>query len=461
MLKPLLNQTNSPPSRLSYFLRGCGLALLFSFVELVIFAPLVTLAQVYVFDSALALTCIQLLLCFVIGVYVGQFKWLSRTGYEVLVCVAAGYGLSFVFQMDPLLVALSAAISALLVYRGIRYTKDGRFSLYPPGVFVISGVMYFIGVPIMTRVELMHPYKIALNGLGFATLILFFFITNRSQLLVATLAGNHRAAASSLSQTVKRSSRIWLIGFIGVIAAVAYFQQVKQALMRLLHGILAWLLGLMSSEEPPAVPEASPSAPPPMVLPPVEPHEPGWFGILMQYLVQIVGYVLIIALILGCLYLILMKLAPALLSFIRRFWKRSLRREQGDTSDDGYTDEKEALLDWRELPNLWWRKASSKLWPSSARGLSWSQLPNNQERIRYLYRVLIRQASKSGYTFKRTLTPNETGWELTNQTQLAEGSVHALTTAYNRVRYGRETVTDEELAQVLQSLDPNIRNQLK
>lgn len=460
MLKPLLNQTNSPPSRLSYFLRGCGLALLFGFVELVIFAPLVTLSQVYAFDSVLGSTCIQLLLSFVIGAYFGQLKWLSRKGYEFLVCVAAGYGLSYVFQLEPLHVALSAAISALLVYRGIRYTKDGWISLYSPGVFVISGVMYFIGVPIMTRVELMHPYKIAFNGLGFATLILYFFIMNRAQLLVATLAGNDRAAASSLSQTVKRSSRIWLIGFIAVIAAVAYFQQVKQALMRLLRGILAWLLGLMSSEEPPAVPEASPSAPPPMELPPATPHEPGWFGILMQYLVQIVGYVLVIALILGCLYLILMKLAPALLSFIRRFWKRSLRREQGDATD-GYTDEKEALLDWRELPNLWWRKASSRLWSTSNREPSWSQLPNNQERIRYLYRVLIGQASKSGYTFKRALTPNETGWELKHQTQLAEASVHVLTTAYNRVRYGREAVSDEELAHVLQTLDPSIRNQLK
>ncbi|CAN7752016.1 DUF4129 domain-containing protein [Paenibacillus sp. LjRoot56] len=460
MLKPLLNQTNSPPSRLSYFLQGCGLAFLFGFVELVIFAPLVTLSQVYVFDSSLGLTCIQLLLSFVIGAYLGQLRWLSRKGYEFLVCVAAGYGLSYVCQMEPLHVALGAAIGALLVYRGIRYTKDGWHSLYPPGVFVISGVMYFIGVPIMTRVELMLSYKIALNGLGFATLILFFFITNRSQLLVATLAGNDRAAASSLSQTVKRSSRIWLIGFIAVIAAVGYFQQVKQALMRLLHGTLAWLLGLMSSEEPPAVPEASPSAPPPMELPPATPHEPGWFGILMQYLVQIIGYVLVIALILGCLYLILMKLAPALLALIRRFWKRSLRREQGDTTD-GYTDEKEALLDWREIPNLWWRKASSKLWSTSNREPSWSQLPNNQERIRYLYRGLIGQASKSGYTFKRALTPNETGWELTHQTQLAEASVHTLTTAYNRVRYGRESISDEELAQVLQTLDPSIRNQLK
>ncbi|OAS23696.1 DUF4129 domain-containing protein [Paenibacillus oryzisoli] len=460
MLKPLLNQTNSPPSRLSYILRGSGMALLFAIVELVIFAPLVTLSQVYVLDSALALTCIQLLLCFLIGAYVGQFKWLSRIGYEILVCVAAGYGLSYIFQMEPLHVALSAAISVLLVYRGIRYAKNGWFSLYPAGVFVISGVMYFIGVPIMTRVAIMLPYKITLNGLGFATLILFFFITNRTQLLVATLAGNDRAAASSLSQTVKRSSRIWLIGFIAVIAAVAYFQQVKQALLHLMRGILAWLLGLMASEEAPAVPEPSPSAPPPMELPPTAPHEPSWFGILMQYVVQIVGYVLVIALILGCLYLILMKLAPLLLSFIRRFWKRSLQREQGDTTD-GYTDEKETLLDWRELPNLWWRKASSKLWSTSNREPSWSQLVNNQERIRYLYRLLIGQASRGGYTFKRALTPNETGWELTHQTQLAETSVHALTTAYNRVRYGREAISDEELAQVLQTIDPSIRSQLK
>ncbi|MDR6555186.1 DUF4129 domain-containing protein [Paenibacillus qinlingensis] len=460
MLKPLLDQTHSRPNHLYAILRTYGIALLFGFVELISFAPLVILAQVYALDSTLVITCIQVLLCYVIGAYFGHFTWLSRKGYEHLICIAVGFGLSYFFQLSLLHTALGAAIGALLVYRGIRYTKDGWSSQYTPGIFVISGVMYFIGVPIMTRVEMIQPYQLALNGLGFGTLILYFFITNRTQLLVATLAGNDRDAASSLSQTVKRSSRIWLIGFIAVIAAVGYFQQIKQGLTNLLLGMVAWLLGLMSSEAPPEVPVASPSAPPPMAFPPAPPDEPGWFDILMQVIAQVIGYIFVIALVLLCLYLLLKKLGPALFSFLRRFWKQSLRNEQGDTSD-GYSDEKEALLDWKELPQLWWRKASSALWPNSQRDPSWSQLPNNQERVRYLYRVLIGQASKSGYSFKRALTPNETGWELTHQTPLAEASVQALTSVYNRVRYGREAISDEELAQVLQTLDPNIRNQLK
>lgn len=450
---PQLNRRNG-------LLRVVGFALIFSIVELIIFAPLVILAQTYAFDSKLGLTCLQLLLCFVLGSSVGQLQWLNRKGYELLLCVGIGYGFSYLLQSSLLSTIVSTAIGALLVFRGIRYTKDGWLSLYPPGAFVISGVMYFIGVPIMVRTNLMHPYVITLNAAGFCSLILYFFITNRAQLLTATLAGNDRAAASSLSQTVKRSSRIWLIVFIAIIAAVGYFQQVKDGLLHLIHNIVAWLLGLMSSDAPPEVPQPSPSATPPMQFPPSTPHEPGWFGIFMQYVQLIFGYLLVIALVLGCIYVLIKKLVPAVLALLRRFMNRSLRQDQGGDAE-GYTDEKETLVDWKELPLIWWQKASSTLRRSSAAEPTWAQQPNNQERIRFLYRLLIGQASKRGYAFKKSLTPNETGRELTHQTELSEASVHTLTSAYNRVRYGRETVTDEQLAQVLQSLDPNIRSLLK
>jgi hypothetical protein len=448
------------PHPFDFFLRNVGFSLLFALAELVIFAPLLVLAQVYAFDSMLVITCLQLIFCFIAGSFLGQLKWLNRKGYEILLCAGIGYGLSFLIQSELLHTVLSSVIGALLMFRGIRYTKDGWLSLYPPGAFVISGVMYFIGVPIMVRTDLMHMYAITLNACGFCSLILYFFITNRAQLLIATLAGNDRAAASSLSQTVKRSSRIWLIVFIAVVAAVGYFQQVKNGLIHLLRSIAAWLLGLMSSDAPPEVPEASPSAPP-MQFPPAEPHEPGWFSILLNYIQLIVGYILIIALVLGVIYLLVRKLAPALLKLVRRFMNRSLRRDQSDVTE-GYIDEKEALLDWRELPTMWWQKASSRLRRSSASEPTWARLPNNQERIRFLYRLLIEQAGKRGYTFKKSLTPNETGWELTHhQTELSEASVHALTSAYNRVRYGRESVSDEQLAQVLQTLDSSIRSLLK
>lgn len=91
----------------------------------------------------------------------------------------------------------------------------------------------------------------------------------------------------------------------------------------------------------------------------------------------------------------------------------------------------------------------------------WSHLPNNRERIRFLYRVLIQQAAEGGYTYNKAHTPNETEQELSNQYQLSSHAVHAITSAYNQARYRDDDVSDLELDQVLQTLDPLIRNQLK
>lgn len=460
---PMPSLLQSPLQRINSdsLLRGFGLAILFGSLELIIFSPAIVLAQVYISGTLPWLTCLHFLFSYVIGCFLGRIKWLNRRLYELTLSMGAGYTLSWLLQGNNWHSWVCAAIGSVFVYRGIRCFRHGWLSLFPASVFVIAGLVYFVGVPIMGQMILFQPYVSWMNGFGLCSLIIFFFVTNRSQLLSATLAGNERTAASALSNTVKRSSRIWLTTLIAFIAVIAYFQQMRQAIISFLHASIAWLLRLMQSDSTPAVPQ-EPIAPAPPMLPPTAPvSEPSWFDMLLHYAQIIIGYLIVIALILYAIYVFISKLIPKLVSLIRRLMNRSLNSRQGEGAE-GFTDEKETLLALKDLPLMWWQKALKRWSSEKINELKWSQLPNNQERVRFLYRVLIQQAAIVGYTYKKNLTPNETEQDLTNKDQLPSQAVHIITSAYNEVRYGDEQVSDERLNQLLHTFDdPSIRKHLK
>ncbi|MDQ0871498.1 hypothetical protein QFZ77_000157 [Paenibacillus sp. V4I3] len=459
MLTPI--QTPSQRANLNFLVREFCLTILYSLLELIIFFPIIVLIQVYVSETLLWMTCLQFLLCYVFGCFFGRIKWLTRTLYELMLCAGASLTIAYLLQGNNWHGWTCAAIGLILAYRGIRCTKDGWLSLFPASIFVTAGLVYFVGVPIMGRLALFHPYIGWMNGFGFCSLVIFFLATNRAQLLSATLAGNERAAASSLSESVKRSSRIWLITLIACIAAVAYFQQLQKGIGTLFRASIAWLLRLFQSEpSSDKLPEPSPAAQPQPFPPPALRGEPSWFDMLLHYAQVIFGYLIVIALILCAIYIIIAKLTPALVSLIRRLMNRSFSSKKGEGTE-GFTDEKENLLAWKELPRMWWQQTMKSWSRGKANEPKWSHLSNNQERIRFLYRVLIQQATEAGYTYNKAHTPNETEQELSNQYQLSNQAVHAITSAYNQARYRDDVVSDLELDQVLQTLDPLIRNQLK
>ena len=274
MSKPLQVQAQQVNKTKDTYLRVLGYSLLFAAAELILFSPLVVTTHIYVSEIQLWPLILQFILAFVAGGLLGRIAWLSRTLYELLACALVGLIASYLFHGNNWHSWICAAIGMLLAYRGLRCTKDGWPAIFPGASFAVAGSMYFIGVPIMGHQASYQPYMGWLNGLGFVSLIIFFFAMQRTGLLSATLASDERAASSSLSETVKRSSRIWLTVLIILIFVASYFQQLRQGIVAGLRAAIAWLLSLMQSDPPPeAPPEPSPSAAPPL-LPPAEAKEP-------------------------------------------------------------------------------------------------------------------------------------------------------------------------------------------
>lgn len=460
MSTPLLVHDPQTNKEKDIYLRVFRYSLLFGAAELILFSPLVVTAHIYLSGTQFWQLILQFFLVFAAGSFLGCMKWLSRTLYELMGCALAGCTAAYLFQGNNWHSWVNAGIGMLLAYRGIRGTKDGWASIFPGASFAVAGSVYFIGVPIMEHQAAFQPYMGWMNGLGFVSLIIFFFALHRNGLLMATLAGDERAASSSLSETVKRSSRIWLIALIILIFAVAYFQQLKQGIVAGLRAAIIWLLRLMQSDPPAeAPPEPSPSAAPPL-LPPAAAAEPSWLDTLLHAIQIVLGYLIVIALIVLAIYVIVSKLMPAVTALLRRLLNRSLSSKQ-DIESEGFIDEKEALVDWKGLPRLWWQQVRKGRNKERSYAKKWSLLPNNRERIRFLYRLLIDRAAQGGYAFKEALTPNETEKDLSQGKQLTSETVHAITSAYNQVRYGETEVSDTQLDQVLQAVEPSLRNHLK
>ncbi|MBD0383189.1 DUF4129 domain-containing protein [Paenibacillus sedimenti] len=447
-------------SNVQRWLQGFGMTFLWGSVELIVCFPILVLVQLYVADTPIWLTWLQLLLYYFAGCIGGTTRLLTRRIYELLFAAAASYGIAYLLQGNSWQGWVFAAIGMMPAFRGIQFTKAGWTELFPASAFIFPCMTYFIGVPIMDRIDIFHPWIGWLNGFGFCTFVIFMFTLNRTQLLRATLASTEQAQAA-LTETVRRLGRIWLLLLIVVVAIVAYFQQLKQGAAAIIHSFFAWVIRMLRSDAPAELPpQPSPAVQQPL-FPPSEPKvEPGWFDILLQYIQVIFGYVIVIAFILVALYFIASKLAPVMLAFVRRLLHR-MRNDERSTESKDFTDEKETLLEWKEIPHLWWKQLVRNWSSEKERQLKWTQLKNNRERIRFLYALLIGHAVGKGYAYNKALTPNETERELETKLQMPEHAVHAITEAYNQVRYGDIEIHDDDLNQLLKAAQPVLPKGLK
>ncbi|UJF32746.1 DUF4129 domain-containing protein [Paenibacillus hexagrammi] len=417
-------------------------------IELIVYFPLILLAHLYVSGTKLGLTLLMLLACYALGCLGGLTRILMRRGLEYLFALLAGAGIAIAVQGNDWHGWASSVIGFFAVYRGIQFVKYAWSSVFPPSAYLFGFVVYLIGVPIMGQVSLTAPYVPYMNGTGMISLLIFLFHLNRLQLLRATLSGTAEAQAS-MANAVQRSNRIWLSILIVIIAAIAFFQQIRQVLSDTLRGIMRWLAGMMHSGAPAATPSPAPEQQMPMP-PPSEPTSgPTWWDILWGYVQVVIGYLIVTGLVLFILYLAVSKLAPSLQAWFKRLLSRTRYGKQQITSEH-YTDEQESLLVWKNIPGTWLSQLTNRFRKRTDAGPSWADLSSNRERVKYLYVRWIRDSVSRGYSFQTAQTPKEIGQQLSEKGIVPQDAAAAMTEAYNQVRYGDLEVNDETVQRVQQ-----------
>lgn len=367
---------------------------------------------------------------------------LWRSILHTLETVALVAALSFLFNGFTLSGLLLLPVGFIL---GIRC----KFMLAREGgqgfqaSFVIIGLIGYFLLPLLVMLQpLLKPHVGGLNIIGIAALALFLFSLSKDQVQHAS----QRQGQGQEGSAVLGKTRIWTAVLFALVLALGYFREIGSAIGQAAAGVVRfffYLLGLLLPGSEVKTPPGDPSSQP--MLPPMDEAKPNPF---LDLLAEIAKYLVFAALIAGALYLLyrLLRQIPRLLSRLKQFLAGVLGGIER-TSSTGYVDKKESLLELRETPRLFLTKARNWLSQRRKREPSWSELTDNRQRMRYLFRTVMRRAASSGFSYHRERTPLENGEALASRDPSPQ-AVEALARHYSAVLYGQQNPADAEVEEL-------------
>jgi len=124
------------------------------------------------------------------------------------------------------------------------------------------------------------------------------------------------------------------------------------------------------------------------------------------------------------------------------------------TGSSDYEEERTSTFDWNNIKKKHVEDLKEWLLRLLGKEISWKDIQNNPEKIRFLYRRFIIKCMLSGYDHKRYLTPNETAVELKKWDDKKSEVADDLIPLYNVARYGGGYVQID--SDVLESLKDKI-----
>lgn len=432
-----------------------GAAVLKGAVETLLFLPLLTIIAAYALPAGAAVWWLAVLpLAYAAGCAGKLWLPLRRLYRSVLFAIAVSAVWSFAFFGLSLPFAFSAVIVFIAVMRGGRMAEEdwmAQFSLAWYGAGLLTYFLLSVFAPLLPKTA---PYGGALNAFGLLAIVVSLFRINLFNMRAETLSGS----ADALPAAVRRHNRLLVTLALVVIAALMFFSHIREGWEWLRERLIAMLQALFSRSGPS---EAPPLQQPEQGMTPLLPQDDGQRSVLLEWLEQIVVFLLYAAAIVGLIYL-LYKLGRKLPSALRKWmaWLlRLLRRERAVTVDPGYEDEVESLDRERSGGGLF-------RFVKRAEGTAdkWPEAGTNADKVRFLYREWLRRAMRKGYPLRPHLTPGETAediaaWQRNAEREAAGGNAGAapLVTAYEAVRYGGKTVSDAEVEAIREKLELDVK----
>jgi hypothetical protein len=333
--------------------------------------------------------------------------------------------------------ALGAALAGgVLYYHGFRSIRTAWHILFPVGLYWICLFIYMIAALILPRLSVYGSTASPLGWLGALSLVLTLFISNSSNLKEETHSGQNEVR---LAQGVVWKNRLLITLVLAVIMAIGLFSPIKRLFIRLKNWLLeqinAWLQWMNRPGEDTQSVQSTP--PPGNMGMPGEKGEPAAWAVILEKIAYYIGVVLLVALVLGILYVFVKVAYRQIKKLIA--WLRE-RAENQSVGMQEYEEEKTNLLDWSELRKQLGERVSSFV-SRFERDPNWDRL-SSAERIRHLYRSFVRRSVGAGQPFEAHLTAQEQ-LSVRQDRQLNEKQRNELSDAYNAVRYGSKQVEED------------------
>jgi hypothetical protein len=351
-------------------------------------------------------------------------------------------------------------IGIFLFYRGHLFWSKKWVELFPLSLYWLCMAVYFVCSLVFSRVEVLKPLFPLLNAAGFISLIITLWMTNSISLQNVNFSGKK---VSEISKSIKRHNRMAVALIIFVIFFIAFFNTLKdilvQAILAVIRFIIAGIIYLASlfggaEEEPPPV-ERDVETP---EMPPLPEGEPALWAkimeIVMYFLVGIFGLVV--------LYFGIRALSKLIVKGIHKLIVFLKTKGLMNTETSGYIDEKTKTVTLKGLGMMYKDRLQQWLFDRLKKEPKWKDLKNNRDRVRYVYRHWLIHRIASGYAFKHTLTPKETGEDLLqwrDKVAAKHRGIHPsednseLTALYNEARYGNKDINDDKVSVIKNKLN--------
>lgn len=415
-----------------------------SIVEVLCFLPIyVILASLILPVDKVWLWIIFLPVNYLIGILLASFVPHKRTFLRFAGMIVFGVALNYLLIGFEWLYLILWAINVYLVLRGILFEEYKWSNIFPKTILWVGYGIYFVSLFLFNRIESMQPYFTPCLWLGVAYVIITLFVTNMETLKSATLSGKDKEVVSE-SQKIFNWSLIAILTFI--ILIISFFNKLKDAVWWFFSqiGIMLWkaymfLIGLMSPGGSGGSDGGGGQAD--MLAGLADETE----RTVIPWVEKMIEIFAITILVIGALAFIFFG-GRALLRVIIKLYKKFMEMIKGGGEavfTGSYTDEKESMADLKEIGQIY-RKRISEWWKDRMdREAKWSDLKDNRERVRWLYRSFFYRKFKQGYEFKEYLTPEEV---INDAKGTFDGdNLGELAEAYREARYSPHQPDDEKV----------------
>ncbi|MGI6336771.1 MAG: DUF4129 domain-containing protein [Eubacteriales bacterium] len=313
---------------------------------------------------------------------------------------------------------------------------DAVSPIYLYTLFMVFNLIFALLTGI---IPLLEPFRPAATVLG--PIIVLVGLLSMNQLNIISLTDVQRdqlnAGNMVISKSMNVQNKLLLVVIYAVILAVSCLGILLRALKwlaRKLYAALIWLADLFTAEEGSMSDGGGGGAPDLSMLGGDEVVRSPFWERFQEIMIHVVSY-LAVAAFAAFLLFMLWKGMRRLIAFLRTV------KFGGDTEDAGfeeYVDTKTRLIELKDLPGEYLRRARDWLAEQLKREPPWNELKTVREKVRALYRRAIYRGMASGYRHKTVYTPRQVIPALDGRIKADRETLDTLAEYYEAARYGRD-----------------------
>lgn len=426
---------------------------MYGMIEFIIIFPVFLLLGVTFISSPfvwLASLSILYILGFLFRLIVRDKKRLLYLVYTII--VSATLAVLFNDTIVSYLVVL--IINGVICYRGILYAEREVEELISfTSLWKFGFPIYFTAYFVYRFSDSLNLYLDVITWSCFLLVVITLFLSNSGSLKSSTLSKQKRPFVTG---SIKGKNRVYIVVILSIIAIITNFKVLQHLLYTAISAVISAIISFFSIFENDEQIENTPPASEGSMPPPLEGGEPSALAVLMEKIAEVGFYIL--AVVGGIIFIFFAsKKVRHLFRLGYKWFMNYLNqlfhiRKSDHEENSQYVDEKESLLDLKKWGQGTKNQAKELFSTLFNRQPKWDEL-SDREKVRYVYRQLVKEQVNRGLPFKISDTPSKTIKDMSERRGNQQKELRTFIDTYGKARYGNDDLNSQDLEEVTFLLD--------